>query len=46
MLLIPVTKPVDRGNLIFNFFPPRGSTTFSPVIGINDGDTDLFYRTP
>jgi hypothetical protein len=45
-LFIPVTEPADRGNLIFDFFPPRGSTTFSPVIGINDGDTNLFYRTP
>ena len=40
----PGDGTADRGNLIFNFFPPRGSTTFSPVIGINDGDTELFYR--
>lgn len=46
VLLIPVTEPVDGGNLIFNFFPPRGSTTASAVIGINDSDPKLFYRTP
>lgn len=44
-LLIPVTSPVDGGNLIFNFFPPRGSTADSAVIGINETDPALFYRT-
>lgn len=45
-LLVPVTGTVGGDDLIYNFFPPRGSTTDKPVIGINDADTQLFYKTP
>jgi hypothetical protein len=45
-VMIPVTEPQDGGNLIFDFFPPRGTTEFPAVVGINDTDPNLFYRTP
>ena len=45
-LLVPLTSTVGGNDLTYNFFPPRGSTTDNPVIGINDADTQLFYKTP
>jgi hypothetical protein len=46
ILLVPVTDPVEDGKLLFNFFPPRGSTVFSPIRKLSFSDPKLFYRTP
>jgi len=48
-VILPVTNPAT-GNLIYNFFPPRGSTTLSTVFELDDTTSPLFpklfYVTP